>query len=76
MNRPQKNSMEYEMLQKIAKIMTANSKILLERAKNNGVTLKELLDYLDTPEGYNSAVRLSSQIYTVGTNNNIFSPLY
>ena len=76
MNRPDKNSMEFEQLQRLAKIMTANSKILIERAQNNGVTLKQLLDYLDTPEGYNSAVRLSTQIYTAGTTNNIFKPIY
>ena len=76
MNKPYKDSMEYEQLQKIAKIMISYATILIERAQKNGVTLKELMDYLNTPEGYNQAIQLSTQIYSLGVKDNIFKPLY
>ena len=76
MNKPYKDSMEYEQLQKIAKIMIVHATVLIERAQKNGVTLKELMDYLNTPEGYNQAIQYSTQIYSINAKDDIFKPMY
>jgi len=75
MNKPAKDSFEYQQLQRISQIMIANATIIVDWAQKRGVTTAELMAYLETPEGYKAAIEFSTKVYSIGVEHNIFRPL-
>jgi len=61
-----KNTMEFEYMQRVSKAMVMNAAIIMEWAKSHNVSIHELMEFLETPEGYQKMIQFSSKVYVIG----------